>query len=76
MILDRDRVTLVIVDVQEGFRPAVLDFDRVAHNAGVLAQGFGAMGLPLTVTEQYPKGLGGTVEEVARHLPELSLIHI
>ena len=68
MILDRGRATLVIVDVQEGFRPAVLDFERVAHNAGVLAQGFGAMGLPLVVTEQYPKGLGATAPEVAEHV--------
>jgi nicotinamidase-related amidase len=68
VILDRDRATLVIVDVQEGFRPAVLDFDRVARNAGVLAQGFGAMGLPLILTEQYPKGLGTTASEVADHV--------
>jgi nicotinamidase-related amidase len=66
--LDRERAALVIVDVQEGFRQAVVDFERVASNAGVLAQGFGAMGLPLVVTEQYPKGLGVTVPEVARHL--------
>ena len=68
MILDRARAALVIVDVQEAFRPAVLDFERVAHNAGVLAQGATALGLPLVVTEQYPKGLGATVPEVAEHV--------
>jgi nicotinamidase-related amidase len=68
VILDRGRAALVIVDVQEGFRPAVLDFERVAHNAGVLAQGFKAMHLPVSLTEQYPKGLGSTVPEVAEHL--------
>jgi nicotinamidase-related amidase len=68
VILDRDRAALVIVDLQEGFRPAVLEFERVASNAGVLAQGFGAMRLPVTLTEQYPKGLGSTVPEVAEHL--------
>ena len=67
MILDRERAALVIVDVQEAFRPAVLDFERVARNAGVLAQGATALGLPLVVTEQYPKGLGATVPEVADH---------
>jgi nicotinamidase-related amidase len=67
-VLDRERAALVIVDVQEGFRPAVLDFDRVTRNAGVLAQGARALGLPLVVTEQYPKGLGATAPEVAEHI--------
>ena len=68
MILERDRATLVIVDVQEGFRPAVVEFERVARNAGVLAQGADALRLPVLVTEQYPKGLGATVPEVADHV--------
>jgi len=68
VILDRDRAALVIVDVQEGFRPAVLDFERVARNAGVLVQGARTLGLPVVVTEQYPKGLGSTAPEVAEHI--------
>lgn len=67
-VLDRDRAALVVVDVQEAFRPAVLDFDRTAHAAAVLLQGAHTLGLPVFVTEQYPKGLGRTVPEVAQHL--------
>ena len=59
---------LVAVDAQEAFRPAVRDFDRVAHNIGLLVQGARALGLPVVATEQYPKGLGRTVPEVAEHL--------
>jgi nicotinamidase-related amidase len=66
--LDRDRTALVVVDVQEAFRPAVVDFDRVAREIGVLVQGGRMLGLPVLVTEQYPKGLGRTVPEVLRHL--------
>ena len=66
--LDRARAALVVVDVQEAFRPAVRDFDRVAHNAGVLVQGARALGVPVVATEQYPRGLGETVAEVAEHL--------
>jgi len=58
----------VVVDVQEAFRPAVLDFERVAHNAAVLIEGANALGVPVVATEQYPKGLGRTVPEVAKHL--------
>ena len=68
MKLDRSRAALVVVDVQEAFRPAVLDFERVAHNVAVLVQGARVLGLPTLVTEQYPKGLGHTVADVAEHL--------
>jgi nicotinamidase-related amidase len=67
-VLDRERAALVVVDVQEAFRKAVGEFDTVVANAGVLAQGARALGLPVVVTEQYPKGLGETVSEVAEHL--------
>jgi len=68
--LDRNRAALVVVDVQEAFRKAVPDFDGVAASAANLVRGFGEMGLPIVVTQQYPQGLGETVPEVAEHLPE------
>jgi len=71
-VLDRDRTALLLVDVQEAFRPAVGEFDTVARNAGILAQAARELGLPVIVTEQYPKGLGETVPEVAEHLDGVS----
>jgi nicotinamidase-related amidase len=68
--LDADRTTLVVIDVQEGFRRAIPDFDRVAKAAATLIEGASIIGVPVVVTEQYPKGLGETVPEVAEHLPE------
>ena len=68
MKLDRSRAALVVVDVQEAFRPAVLDFERVAGNVAKLVRGARILGLPTLVTEQYPKGLGRTVPEVTEHL--------
>jgi nicotinamidase-related amidase len=67
-VLDRSRAALVVVDVQEAFRPAVGEFDAVAANTAVLVQGARALGIPVVVTEQYPEGLGETVAEVAQHL--------
>jgi nicotinamidase-related amidase len=64
-LLDSGRLALVVVDVQEGFRPAVLDFDAVVAAAGTLVRGAGALGIPIVLTEQYPKGLGSTVPELA-----------
>jgi nicotinamidase-related amidase len=68
--LDRERTALVVVDIQEAFRKAVPSFDQVAESAARLVQGAEAMGIPIVVTEQYPKGLGHTVPEVADHLPD------
>ena len=68
MKLDRSRAALVVVDVQEAFRPAVLDFEQVARNVAILARAARILELPTLVTEQYPKGLGHTVPEVSEHL--------
>jgi nicotinamidase-related amidase len=68
-LLDRDAAVLVVVDVQEAYRSALFEYDRVAHAVAVLVQGTGVLGIPVVATEQYPKGLGHTVPEVAEHLP-------
>jgi nicotinamidase-related amidase len=68
--LQPDRTTLVVVDVQEGFRKAVPDFERVAKATATLVEGAEVLGVPIVITEQYPKGLGETAAEVAEHLPD------
>jgi nicotinamidase-related amidase len=68
--LDPKRAALVVVDVQEGFRPAIPGFDRIAAATATMVRGAAAMDVPIVVTEQYPKGLGPTVPEVAEHLPD------
>jgi nicotinamidase-related amidase len=66
--LHRDRTALVVVDVQEAFRKAVDGFDDMTRQVAILVQGAQALAIPVVVTEQYPKGLGATVPEVAEHL--------
>jgi nicotinamidase-related amidase len=70
MKLDPERAALVVIDVQEAFRKALPRFDAVAKASATLVEGAAAIGIPVLVTEQYPKGLGATVPEVAEHLPE------
>ncbi len=62
-LLDRDRTALVVVDVQEGFRPYA-SFAGVADACRKLVQGARILDLPCLVSEQYPKGLGHTAPEV------------
>lgn len=66
----RDDAGLIIIDVQEAFAPVIDGFDQVVANCGLLAEGFGILGRPVIVTEQYPKGLGRTVPELTARLPE------
>jgi nicotinamidase-related amidase len=68
--LDPKRAALVVVDVQEAFRNAIPDFDHVAGETATLIQGAEALGIPIAISEQYPKGLGKTVPEVADRLPD------
>lgn len=73
-ILDRDRAALVVVDVQEAFRPVIHGFDDVVRATRVLVLGAREVGIPVIVTEQYPRGLGETVPELAEALDGLPRI--
>ncbi len=62
-LLDRGRAALVVVDVQEGFRPYA-SFAGVAEACAKLVQAARILDVPRVVSEQYPKGLGHTASEV------------
>ena len=67
--LEPGRTALAVIDVQESFRPHVPDFGALAARVALVAQAARLLGLPVVVTEQYPKGLGRTAAEVAAALP-------
>jgi nicotinamidase-related amidase len=70
-LLARDRTALVVVDVQEAFRPYA-SFAGVAGACAKLVQGARVLELPRIVSEQYPKGLGHTAPEVGLGAPDAS----
>uniref|UniRef100_A0A8C0JIB4 Isochorismatase domain-containing protein 1 n=1 Tax=Chelonoidis abingdonii TaxID=106734 RepID=A0A8C0JIB4_CHEAB len=51
-------------DMQERFRPAIKYFGDIISVGQRLVQGARILGIPVIVTEQYPKGLGSTVQEI------------
>ena len=63
---------VLVVDAQTRLAAAIPEEDRnrAFHNAGLVLDAAGILGVPVTVTEQYPKGLGSTDAAVACHLPE------
>jgi nicotinamidase-related amidase len=62
-LLKRDRATLVVVDVQEGFR-SYESFAGVADGCAKLLEAARILAVPSIISEQYPKGLGHTAPEL------------
>jgi isochorismate hydrolase len=62
MLISRDKSQLLIVDVQEKLLPAMADPERVVASCVRLVKGAHTLGIPITYSEQYPRGLGPTVE--------------
>jgi nicotinamidase-related amidase len=60
---------LVVIDVQERLAMAMPSPEPVVRATAVLLEAAGLLGIPVWLTEQYPKGLGSTVAEVAAKLP-------
>lgn len=71
-MLTPERTTLLVMDVQERLVAAMPDEARsqAIDNIIRLVQGARILGLSLLVTEQYPTGLGRTIETLAGALEE------
>lgn len=63
-MLNKDDSLLVIVDIQERLAVAMSEREKVITNTLHLIESAKLLGVPLLITEQYPKGLGPTVPEV------------
>jgi nicotinamidase-related amidase len=53
-----------LCDVQEKFRKTIYHFDKIVPVCNRLIAAGRTLGIPVTVTEQYPKALGKTVSEL------------
>lgn len=65
MKLKRGDTAILIVDDQERLVPAVSNREAMIERTRMLLQGLKALGVPMIVSEQYPKGLGPTIPEIA-----------
>jgi nicotinamidase-related amidase len=71
--LERSQALLLIVDVQERINLAMADQGHLPRIAA-LAAGCRTLEVPILATEQYPKGLGATVQELAAALPSPPIV--
>ena len=68
-LMSADDTGLRVIDVQEKLIRLLPDHERLVGSIGRLIDGAKLFKLPLVVTEQYPRGLGPTVPELAARLP-------
>ena len=69
-ILNIEDSVVIIIDVQEKLLNAVFNKASLEKKATTIANTAKILGIPVIVTEQYPKGLGATVESLKEALPE------
>ena len=60
---------LLVIDVQEKLLPFIPDAAALMRNMAFLIDGARLLDMPVLATEQYPRGLGATVPELAQRLP-------
>lgn len=63
---------LLVIDMQERLGAAMAPerLERVLNRTRAAIEGAKALGLPIIVTEQYPKGLGPTIAAVKELIPD------
>ena len=64
MLLEASKASLLLIDVQERLLPAMAAPDDVLKRCSILLASAKALDVPVTVSEQYPKGLGHTVPDL------------
>jgi nicotinamidase-related amidase len=69
-LLDRNRSVLVVIDVQERLYPSIHERERMLSRIDLLLTAASVMQVPVVLTEQYPRGLGRTIEEIRNALPD------
>jgi len=71
LALERANAVLLVIDVQERLGAAMdpARFAQTLKNTEILVESAKTLGMPVLVTEQYPKGLGPTVASLRQALP-------
>jgi nicotinamidase-related amidase len=74
MLIHADRSALLVVDIQAKLAPAMYDPERLVGNVGTLLEAARRIAIPIMISEQYPKGLGRTLEPILAAAPEAAVV--
>ncbi|MGI6011380.1 MAG: isochorismatase family protein [Ruminococcus sp.] len=64
MRIDAADTMALIVDYQESLMKVMYQGEELERNAGILIRGLKTLGIPMTITQQYTKGLGNSIDTV------------
>jgi isochorismate hydrolase len=70
-LMSRDDSALLVVDVQGKLVSLIPDYQRLVWNIRRLIDGAKILGVAVSGTEQYPQGLGPTIEVLASRLGKM-----
>lgn len=68
MLLDKKKSCVMLIDVQEKLFPMILAHEKIQTNIQHFLTAIDIQSIPLIVTEQYPKGLGKTIQALQPYL--------
>ena len=74
MLMNCNKSSLLVVDVQARLLPAIADGETVHANCIWLARVAQRLGVPVVVSEQYPEGLGSTAEALLAAVGEAPVV--
>ena len=68
MRIKKENTIGVVIDIQRRLYPYITDNEGLTKNCKILIKGLQILKIPIVVTQQYTKGLGETIPEVAEVL--------
>lgn len=70
LLISPETSSLLVIDLQEKLLPTIPQNDSLLRSVRLLMDAANLLNVPITCTEQYPKGLGETVPEIKQALQE------
>jgi nicotinamidase-related amidase len=69
-----EHCALLVIDIQGKLLPPIFEKEQLVRNSKLLIRAAGVLKIPALISTQYAKGLGATVPEIAKLLPESEAI--
>jgi nicotinamidase-related amidase len=72
--LQAEQCVFIAIDIQEKLLPPIFQKEQMVKNSQLLIRLAGILKIPVVLSTQYAKGLGGTVPEIAALVPGMEPI--
>ena len=76
MLIDRNDSILLLIDIQEKLIKKIFEFEEIISYSKSLVDVFTFLKLPVIYSEQYPNGLGKTIDLIGDKLEKIEALKI